>query len=294
MSEEPDKDTTVVYDWQGTPLRVDAKKLRSAVVDGTEPSPVTPPVPPPTTPQETNTPYVSANREPLTQIPPDPIKPQAVYIARPMEPEQTHLSDEAIQRHQESKNAYPEIDLSEGEYIISVVTRHPIGLIGIWAVELLITLLLIGAIFYITANSLPGISPGSIASLALALLMMIVLAFVVGVMATVVYQSNRFFLTNESVTQHIQFTLFSRKEQTISLGNIEDASFRQRGLLQSVFNYGSIRLSTEGDETTYRFNLVSDPRRQISLLNAAIEGFKNGRPVSDYTDYDEWPLPKKS
>jgi hypothetical protein len=38
-------------------------------------------------------------------------------------------------------------------------------------------------------------------------------------------------------------------------------------------------LSTEGDETTYRFNFVADPKRHIAILNDAVEAFKNGRPL---------------
>jgi hypothetical protein len=48
-----------------------------------------------------------------------------------------------------------------------------------------------------------------------------------------------------------------------------------------MFDYGSIRLSTEGDETTYRFNYVTAPKKQIAILNNAVEAFKNGRPVDD-------------
>jgi hypothetical protein len=76
-------------------------------------------------------------------------------------------------------------------------------------------------------------------------------------------------------------TLFSRLEQTVSLGNIEDASFTQHGIFQQVFNYGDIRLSTEGDETTYRFSFVASPKDHIARLNNAVEAFKNGRPISD-------------
>lgn len=96
-----------------------------------------------------------------------------------------------------------------------------------------------------------------------------------------IYDANRFFLTNESVIQHIQSGLFSKKDQTISLNNIEDASYRQHGILQTVLNYGSIRLSTEGEETTYRFYFVANPEEQIRLLNNAVEAFKNFRPVDD-------------
>ncbi len=50
-------------------------------------------------------------------------------------------------------------------------------------------------------------------------------------------------------------------------------------LIQQMFNYGSLRLSTEGDETTYRFNYVYDPREKVGILNNAVEAFKNGRPI---------------
>jgi uncharacterized membrane protein YdbT with pleckstrin-like domain len=96
-----------------------------------------------------------------------------------------------------------------------------------------------------------------------------------------VYLQNQFYLTNESVIQEIQHSLFSRREQTVSLGSIEDASFKQSGILQTLLNYGTIRLSTEGEETTYRFAYVANPRKQVATLNNAIEAFKNGRPVED-------------
>ena len=102
-----------------------------------------------------------------------------------------------------------------------------------------------------------------------------------GAVALWIYLQNQFFLTNESVIQEIQESLFSRHEQTVSLGSIEDASFRQSGIIQTVFNYGTIRLSTEGEETTYIFHFVARPREQIAVINNAIEDFKNGRPVCD-------------
>ncbi len=102
-----------------------------------------------------------------------------------------------------------------------------------------------------------------------------------GYIAIYIYTDNRFFLTNESVVQEIRRSLFSRSEQTVSLANIEDASFRRNGILPTLLDYGAIRLSTEGDETTYRFNYVARPKQEIALLNNAIEAFKNGRPVED-------------
>lgn len=209
--------------------------------------------------------------------------PQVVYLTRAIEPHQQVIPPEIKQRHDESVRKYPQLNLSEGEFVISAVKRHPIGFLSIWAVVILAVLVVIAlpAIIY-ALGAMPFTLSGSAAlSGSVVLILVIVLLILGGVVATVVYDANRFFLTNESVTQYIQTSLFSKKNQTISLGNIEDASFRQKGIIQTILNYGSIRLSTEGEETTYKFNFVANPQAQIRLLNDAVEAFKNFRPISE-------------
>ncbi len=211
-----------------------------------------------------------------------PAEPQVVQVIRAVDPQQPQVSDESRQRHEDSVRRYPSLNLTEGEYVINAIRRHPIGLVSIYGVAaLLIVLVLLGLAAYpsIAASSAMALPP--VASLIVPALLFIVLIGLGGYIAGYVYNGNRFFLTNESVIQEIQTSLFSRNEQTVSLGNIEDASYRQQGIIQSLFNYGSIRLSTQGDETTYRFQFVADPKTQIAILNNAVEAFKNGRPVQD-------------
>lgn len=211
-------------------------------------------------------------------------QPQVVHMSRAIDPVQQEISPEIEKKHAESQRKYPHLNLSTGEYVISAVKRHPIGLVSIWmvvAVALVIVFVAFPAL--IASQGVFGsgfqLSGGAIASAGIVLLLLAVLFVLGGLIATVVYDGNRFYLTNESVMQHIQTSLFSKKEQTVSLLNIEDASFRQHGILQTILNYGSLRLSTEGDETTYRFNFVANPQLQVTYLNDAIEGFKNFRPV---------------
>ncbi len=213
---------------------------------------------------------------------------QMVYVARPHEPVAPVISESGRKKHEESKRQFPYLNLSDGEYIISAIKRHPIGLVQIWAVVgMALVILAVGILLIMSGDAaIMEMSRESAAWLSMVLLGLMVFVFLGGIMATIVYEGNRFFLTNESVTQHIQLGLFSKKEQTISLTNIEDASFRQHGILQTMLNYGSIRLSTEGDETTYRFNFVSNPQRQVALLNDAVEAFKMGRPVDPNESLD--------
>jgi hypothetical protein len=208
-------------------------------------------------------------------------QPQVVYVTRPINPSKPEVSEEAQAKHAESVKQYPNLNLSEGEYIISSVRRHPIGLVSIAGFVGLVLLFVLGSIplyaSYIHANA--NTSLPSLSIVVLAALLVSVLVLIGGYIATYVYMNNRFYLTNESVIQEIQISLFAKHEQTVSLGSIEDASYYQRGFLPYLFNYGLIRLSTMGDETTYRFNYVANPKKQIAILNDAVEAFKNGRPV---------------
>lgn len=207
--------------------------------------------------------------------------PRVVHISRPLEPVKQPVSEDVKAKHAESVRRYPGLNLSEGEYVISAVRRHWIGLIvPIGLAMFLIILTMSLAINYQLLVAALGFEDIFGAGIVLLVGSLFSLLYALGgYIAYSIFTNNRFFLTNESVIQEIQASLFSRREQTVSLANIEDASYQQSGFLQTILDYGSIRLSTEGDETTYRFSHVSNPKQEIALLNNAVEAFKNGRPI---------------
>ena len=55
-------------------------------------------------------------------------EPQLVQVVRPMDPPAHEMTPEIRQRHEESIQKYPFLNLSEGEYVIREMRRHPIGL----------------------------------------------------------------------------------------------------------------------------------------------------------------------
>lgn len=206
-----------------------------------------------------------------------------MYYSRPIEPVAPVIPSDIQEKHEESQRRYPHLNLSEGEYVITDVTRHPIGLIRIWFFILLGVLAVLVSLFLLSSNNtttgsfltsgLDATTTGVVA------IVTVMVALVIGYLATFVYTENHMYLTNESVIQNIQITPFAKRQQTVSLTNIEDASYAKPGILSMIFDYGEIRLSTEGEETTYRFNFAIHPEKQVALLNNAVESFKHGRPV---------------
>ncbi|MFZ2125337.1 MAG: PH domain-containing protein [Candidatus Saccharimonadales bacterium] len=209
---------------------------------------------------------------------------QVVHMTRSTDPEKMVISPTTQLKHDRSTKAYPTLNLSAGEYIVRDIRRHPIGLIPPFAVgAFIISLALILLFNYEAIFKSIQVPTENLDSAWVTLpIMGFILLVVIGMyVAYYVYENNRFYLTNESVIQEIQNSLLFKSEQTVSLLNIEDASFAQEGILQQLFNYGSIRLSTEGEETTYRMTYVPKPKEAIIRLNNAVEAFKNGRPIED-------------
>ena len=204
-----------------------------------------------------------------------------VVLDPPLSPE--HSNETIKMKHDRSKRTWPNLSLSEGEFVIRMVPRSLIGLTGHVSISLfLITLSFIALLNYdLIAASINVrqqiIDPQTIIFSAIVVICITALGMYI---IYYIYTSNKLFLTNESVIQEIQTGLFSKKEQIVSLVNIEDVSYSQDGILQQIFNFGSIRLSTEGEETTYTFTYASSPKANIAILNNAVEAFKNGRHVT--------------
>lgn len=219
---------------------------------------------------------------PLSEKPKNAPINQTVHFSRPIDPVRPAISDATMLKHLQSKKIFSGLNLSEGEYVISSISRNPIGLIAPLSFGIFLIILMLALLFnldvFLESFKITGIpiNFSMIVYLALLFIILIILGMYV---ICYVYTRNKFYLTNESVIQEIQVSLFSKHEQTVSLINIEDASFTQLGIIQQMFNYGSIRLSTEGEETTYRFSYVSNPKEAIATLNNAVEAFKNGRAI---------------
>lgn len=211
-----------------------------------------------------------------------------VQVTRSADPVAVEVSPEMARRNKESQRKYPFLNLTDGEHVILEVKRHPIGIICIWLVTIISILGVLAGWWVMLAHpgsALPYIAPEGASSVSMFAVALAILFALFGWVAQVIFLGNKFFLTNESVIQEIQTALLAQKEQTINLENIKDASFSQRGIVATLFDYGSLRLSTEGDEQEYYFTLVNKPKEQIAIVNNVIEAVKYGRPVDEAIDH---------
>lgn len=155
-------------------------------------------------------------------------------------------------RHERSKKDFPFLTLEEDEYVEFAFRRARICL---WAILLGVSfgLILILLAFLLTLIGQDMLDEMGKNFLFIILSALLAAAGIIGWIAIRVYKGNKLFITNRHVMQMIMNTLVSSSVNIIDLQSVEDVSFRQDGILQNMFHYGTLRLATVGDETTYTF-----------------------------------------
>ena len=171
-------------------------------------------------------------------------------------------------RHERSKKDFPFLTLEDDEYVEFAFKRAQICLmliIGGTALGLIVVLLA----FLLTLLGQSMLDEMGKNFLFIILSALLVAAVIIGWVALRVYRGNRLFITNRHVIQIIMNTLVSSSVNIIDLQSVEDASFRQDGIMQKLFHYGTLRLATVGDETTYTFkysDIKPSELREVSEL----------------------------
>ena len=149
--------------------------------------------------------------------------------------------------------------MRQDETIICEIQRHPIGLIAIYAsFGALMLLVLVGILM--APNVLTTFDKGSVNRIGLALVIVAAtFSSLFAWIATIVYNGNRWIITDDSLTQVNQLSLFDKQSSQLSLGNLEDVTSEKNGILPHIFNYGMLKVETAGERSKFVFPYCPDP-----------------------------------
>ena len=177
-------------------------------------------------------------------------------------------------RHERSKKDFPGLKLEDGEYVEFAFKRARICLLAILVgIAISVIVILLGFLLALMGQSMLDDMGRSFVFIILATLL--ATAVLAGIVAIMIYQGNRLFITNRRVTQMIMNSPVSKSINTIDLVSIEDASFHQNGILQTFLHYGTLRLATVGNETTYTFKYSDiSPENLKAVTNLITEAKK--------------------
>jgi len=155
-------------------------------------------------------------------------------------------------RHERSKKDFPALKLEDDEYVEFAFKRARVCLMMIWGAVVFATIvILLGFLLVLMGQSMLDDMGQNFVFIILFTLL--AAAILIGVVATMLYYGDRLFVTNKRVIQMVMTSPMSNSINMIDLTSVEDVSFHQNGILQTFLHYGTLRLATVGEETTYTF-----------------------------------------
>ncbi len=179
-----------------------------------------------------------------------------------MQPEQNEQASHIPQTPESMGATKEDIAIMEpGEELVTVIYKHPIGIIAIYS-QILIAIIALAVLFVLIAgNILTGFSSQDLILIGSAAV--IIAAFLIGVLglSIYVYRRSKIIVTDKSLVQIIQKAIFNRKVSRLSLSNVEDVSVEQKGILASMFNFGTLTIQTAGEMDNFIFPLCPMPNK---------------------------------
>jgi len=168
------------------------------------------------------------------------------------------------------------------EQVIFEIKRHPIGILGVYITSAVLLIVLAIVAFGLAPNYLESLSRSqvySIATVGYFIFLALVLGFVY--VFHIVYWGNRWTLSNENLTQVTRTGLFDKQSSHLSLGNIQDVTAEQEGIMPHMFNYGSLRVETAGERSKFIFPLCPNPNYYAQQILETRERFEQGSRVAN-------------
>lgn len=177
-------------------------------------------------------------------------------------------------RHERSKKDFPSLKLEDDEYVEFALKRARIYLWLIWARTALLAILLLLALLLMLVSQQGFLDAAGANYVFVVMITVVVVVLLSGVVATIVHNGNRLFITNQHVIQMTMNSPVSSSYNVINLESVEDVSFRQNTVAEKLFHYGTLRLSTVGDESTYTFRRSDISRDDLNAVSKLVSDAK--------------------
>lgn len=201
--------------------------------------------------------------QPASLLPEQPAEPQPKIGSEEEEKLEAANREKACEQlSAEGRKHFPLIEFDSSEEMVTEIRKHPIGLVAILlsGLAVIITCLIVATVAATAdLNSLLGGGNNMRGIVVAGCLFLIIFAIIGTLIGVFLYRSNVIYITSEKLAQVLYPSLFHRKVSQLSIGDIQDITVSQNGILPHIFNYGKLVVETSGEQDNYIFTMVPDP-----------------------------------
>lgn len=205
-------------------------------------------------------------------VPENPAPQAPVLHAQPVENDGRYTkAEEDLNRQKaceqlsaEGRKHFNLIEFDPDESIVTEIRKDAVGLFMIFFTgAFVVGISLMAAYFVATVNFESLLDMSGLDAmrgvLMTACLLMVIIALIGTFIGSFLYRSNVIYVTNEKIAQVLYTSLFHRKISQLSIGDVQDVTVAQKGILAHIFRYGTLVVETSGEQQNYTFTFVPDP-----------------------------------
>lgn len=188
----------------------------------------------------------------------------------PQGPKDSHITPQAFERRQPVYDPTGRIEqINRDETRVADIRQHPFGLFLQYAQISGGLILGLGLIVFLMPDLLDsfGLQSSAISAiLAFFSLIVVSIGIIYMILVTRIYQSHQLIVTDQNITQVLQVGLFNRKVSELSMSNVEDVTAQQKGIFATIFNYGTLKIETAGEQNNFIFKYCPNPNAYAKAL----------------------------
>lgn len=163
----------------------------------------------------------------------------------------------------------------EDEDVVMIIRKHWFVLVPSFAMGIFVYLfgILLVTVFPLFIPSLVSGLAYNIYVLVVSLLFLFNTAYLFSVW--LIHYLNVGIITTEHVVEICQESLFSRKISQLGLDKIQDVTASQKGITQTMFNYGDVDIQTAGELPNFNFTHIPTPNEIAQRIMEIEEDYSN-------------------
>lgn len=165
------------------------------------------------------------------------------------------------------------IEFDDNEELLHEIRKHGFGLLIIIATGVFVSVAILAVTIALANSGIANQIGFSSASSVLVFLGFIMVMFIILVTSinAQLYRSNVAYVTNEKIAQILHVSLFNKKISQLSIGDVQDVSVTQNGLIPTLLGYGTLVIETAGEQQNYTFTYIPHPHTASKIIIYAHE-----------------------
>lgn len=168
--------------------------------------------------------------------------------------------------------------IDEDEKLLAIIKRHPFGIVKLYFSIFIGIGASLGLIYYLLPTFVDiDQNPDVYAFAGVISVIIVGFMLLIAGIATVIYNASKLVITDKTITQTIQTSLFSKKTSQLSVTSVEDVTANTDGLFPTMFNYGRLLIETAGEQENFHFEYCPHADHYAKLVLEARQEFLGER-----------------